>query len=72
MLISKSNGKSHIYLEPLLIHRSQKFSCFVSQLVALKQQLRYIKTMGTDGKIAFYEVLSEVFPNEIYLRCFNH
>ena len=64
MLVSKQSGKSPVYLGPILIHKTQKFSSyhyFASQIVALKPELRNIQAIGTDGETALYNALKLVF-----------
>jgi hypothetical protein len=75
MLISKETGKSPIYLGPMLIHQSQKYSAYyylASQLVGLNSNLKNIRAIGTDGESALYSALTTVFPHAVHLRCFNH
>ena len=75
MLICKDTGKSPIYLGPLLIHQSMKFTnyhYFASQLVGLCPGLKDTKAVGTDGEGPLYEAFCNVFPNAVHLRCFSH
>lgn len=75
MLVSKETGKSPVYLGPLLIHQSQKFTAyryFASQLVGLNSRLKDIRAIGTDGEAALYDALKSVFPSAVHLRCFNN
>ena len=75
MLVSKETGKSPVYLGPLLIHQSQKFTAyryFASQLVGLDSRLKDIRAIGTDGEAALYDALKSVFPSAVHLRCFIH
>ena len=57
MLICKDTGKSPIYLGPLLIHQSMKFTnylYFASQLVG---RYKDTKAVGTDGEGPLYQDL---------------
>ena len=68
MLICKDTGKSPIYLGPLLIHQSMKFTnyhYFASQLVGLCPGLKDTKAVGTDGEGPLYEAFCNVFPNAV-------
>ena len=74
MLVSKQSGKSPVYLGPILIHQTQKFSAFhyfASQIVALKPELRNIQAIGTDGETALYNALKSVFPHGYSLAMFH-
>jgi len=65
MLVAKSTGKSPIYLGPLLIYQSLKFSnyhYFVSQVIGLRPSLKNTKAIGTDGEGPLYEAICGVFP----------
>ena len=58
MLVTKPHGKSPIYLGPMFIHQTQKFSAyhfFASQLVSLRPQLSNVKAIGTDGEAALFD-----------------
>ena len=75
MLVTKLNGKSPVYLGPMLVHQTQKFSAyrfFASQIVSLRPELTSIKAVGTDGEAALFDAFVNVFPKDIHLRCFSH
>ena len=75
MLVAKGTGKSPIYLGPLLVHQSLKFSnyhYFASQVMGLRPSLKNTKAIGTDGEGPLYEAFCGVFPKAVHLRCFSH
>lgn len=75
MLVATQTGKSPVYLGPILIHQTQKFSAYhylASQIVGLKPDLKNIQAIGTDGEAALYNALKLVFPSAVHLRCFIH
>ena len=75
MLVSTQTGKSPVYLGPILIHQSQKFSAyhyFASQIVALRPKLNNIRAIGIDGEPALYTALKSVFSSAVHMRCFIH
>ena len=75
MLIATQTGKSPVYLGPILIHQTQKFSAYhylASQIVGLRPELKHIQAFGTDEEAALYNALKLVYPSAIHLRCFIH
>ena len=75
MLVAKGSGKSPIYLGPLRVHQSLKFSnyhYFASQVLGLRPSLKNTKAIGTDGESPLYEAFCGVFPKAVHLRWFSH
>lgn len=75
MLVAKGTKKSPIYLGPLLVHQSLKFSnyhYFASQVMGLRPSLKNTKAIGTDGEGPLYEAFCGIFPKAVHLRCFSH
>ena len=68
MLIATQTGKSPVYLGPILIHQTQKFSVhhyLASQIVGLRPELKNIQAFGTDGEAALYNALL----SDVIIKC---
>jgi hypothetical protein len=64
-----------VFVGPVCIHKkkdTQSYYNFLSTLVAKNNELRKMKTIGTDRETALSNALLMAFENAVHLRCFNH
>ena len=48
------------------------YNNFLRQIVLLKPEIRNVKAAGTDGEVALYSAVKDVFPHAVQLRCLKH
>jgi hypothetical protein len=64
-----------VFVGPVCIHKkknTQSYYNFLSTLVSQNNELRKMKTIGTDRETALSNALLMAFENVFHLRCFNH
>ena len=68
-------NRHSVFVGPACIHKKkdpQSYYNFISTLVAKNNELRKMKTIGTDRETALSNALLMAFENAVHLRCFNH